>query len=322
MSTLIYHSGALGDFITTIPALRFWKNQNRSGRFFLLGKSSIGEFAKDIGLIDEVLDVDSARSAPLFSDVFSSQVSELLAPFKTAILFAAPGSLIISTIRQSTIQSLYWQPPFPATNNRLHISDYHLSLFADPQSLGPESKQPCIVPSAASIKKSFDVLPRDCSPLALHPGSGSRKKNWPLERYLLLADKIRKKGISVLWLLGPAEAGFNVPPNDIIVSNRPFALCAALLSRCCAFVGNDSGFAHLAAGVGYRTIALFGPSDPMVWSPRGRDVCVIYKSPACSPCHRSPSAPPSCDNCCLTAITIEEVLDKILPYYFISPETA
>ncbi|MGA2507757.1 MAG: glycosyltransferase family 9 protein [Chitinispirillaceae bacterium] len=294
MSILIYHAGALGDFITTIPALRFWKNKNRSERFFLLGKSSIGEFAKDIGLIDEMLDVDSARSAPLFSDDFSSQAGELLAPFKTAILFAAPGSPIISTIRQSTIQSLYWQPSFPATDSRIHLSDYHLSLFTDPQSLGPEAKQPRIAPSAASIKKTLDILPENCSPVGLHPGSGSRKKNWPLERYLLLADKIRKKGISVLWLLGPAEAGFNVPPNDIIVSNRPFALCAALLSRCCAFVGNDSGFAHLAAGVGCRTIALFGPSDPIVWSPRGRDVCVIKSS-----------------NPCMTAITVEEVFNEI-----------
>ena len=298
MSALVYHTGALGDFITIIPALRFWKNQNRSEKLSLLGKPSIGELAKDIGLIDEVIDVDSARSAPLFSDDFSSQVNELLAPFKTAILFAAPGSPIIGTIRQSDIQSLYWQPPFPATNNRLHISDYHLSLFADPESLGPESKQPCITPSASSIKKSFDILPENCSPVALHPGSGSRKKNWPFERYLLLADEIRKKGLGILWLIGPAEEGLGVPSNDIIVSNQPFGLCATLLSRCRAFIGNDSGFAHLAAGAGCRTIALFGPSDPMVWSPRGRDVCIIYKSPACSPCHRSSTTPKLCDNGC------------------------
>lgn len=311
MSTLIYHSGALGDFITTIPALRFWENRHTGEKFVLLGKPAVGEFAKDIGLIDETLDVDSSRFLPLFSDDFSSQAEELLAQFNTAILFAAPDSPIINTIRQSTIHSLYWQPPFPATDNRLHISDYHLSLFADPQSLGTEAKKTCIVPSAAFIKKSFDILPANCSPVALHPGSGSRKKNWPFERYLSLADAVRKKGLRILWLIGPAEEGLCVPSNDSIVSNRPFALCAALLSRCRAFVSNDSGITHLAAGVGCRTIALFGPSDQQIWAPRGRNVCIIYKNPVCSPCHRSATAPTLCDSSCLNAITVEEVLGRI-----------
>lgn len=295
MPILVYHTGALGDFITTIPALRYWRNQHEAEKLVLLGKSSIGEFAKNIGLIDEVLDVDSAQSAPLFSGCFSAETEKILSPFNTAILFAAPGSPIINTIRQSAIQSFYWQPPFPATKDKIHITDYHLSLFVDPGKIADHEKVPSIVPSAYAIADSYKIIPPDISPVAIHPGSGSRKKNWPFERYFLLADAVRKKGLRILWLLGPAEAGFSVPPNDTIVSNQPFALCAALLSRCRAFVGNDSGITHLAAGVGCRTIALFGPSAPQVWSPRGRDVCVIYKN----------------SNPGLTAINVEEVFNEI-----------
>jgi len=311
MSALVYHSGALGDFITTIPALQYWKTHHKNERLVLLGKSSIGEFAKDIGLIDEVYEMSGTRFMPLFSDSFSSGANKFLSPFQTAILFAAQDSPIIRTIRQSTIQSLYWQPPFPAAKDKIHISDYHLSLFIDPQLLDPEAKSPHISLSAATMKESFTIIPGKCSPVALHPGSGSGKKNWLFERYLSLADAVRKKGMPVVWLFGPADDGFDLPSGDIVVSNKPLALCAALLSRCCAFIGNDSGMAHLAAGVGCRTVALFGPSDPMVWSPRGRDVRVIYKHKTCSPCHRSSAAPLSCDNGCLTDITVEEVLDDI-----------
>jgi len=309
MSTLVYHSGALGDFIATIPAIQYWKTRHKNERLVLLGKSSIGEFAKDIGLIGEVLDVDGARSVPLFSDDFSSQAIELLAQFKAAILFAAPGSPVISAIRQSGIMSIFWQPPFPSSH--MHAVDYHLSLFTDPSTLPPETKQPRITPSAASIQESFSIIPDKCFPAALHPGSGSPKKNWPFERYLSLADAFRKKGIPVMWLLGPADDDSDVPSDDIVVSNRPLALCAALLSRCRVFVGNDSGMAHLAASTGCCTVALFGPSDPMVWAPLGRDVRIIYKQKDCSPCHRSPSAPLSCDNGCMTDITVAEVLDAI-----------
>jgi len=124
-------------------------------------------------------------------------------------------------------------------------------------------------------------------------------------------DYLRKKGTPVVWILGPAEEDFYVPSGDILVSNRPLSLCAALLARCRAFVGNDSGMAHLAAAVGCPSIVLFGPSDPMVWSPRGKNVSIIYKHKSCSPCHRSATIPLSCDNGCMAEITVEEVVNEI-----------
>jgi len=312
MPALVYHTGALGDFITTIPALRFWKTRHKNERLVLLGNTSMGAFAKDIKVVDDYLDVNSPKAfLPLFFEELSPEIDRILSPFQTAILFAAPDSPVIGNIRQSDILSLHWQPPFPATADKIHITDYHLSLFIDPQLLDPEARRPHITPSAASIKESFTVIHDRCFPVALHPGSGSGKKNWPFERYQSLADAVRKKGVPVAWFIGPADDAFSVPSEDLIVLNQPLALCAALLSRCRAFIGNDSGIAHLAASVGCRTVALFGPSDPMVWSPRGRDVRVIYKNLPCSPCHRSPAAPPSCDNGCLTAITVEEVLEAI-----------
>jgi heptosyltransferase-3 len=270
MALLVYHTGALGDFITAIPALRYWKFLNTREKFVLLGLPSIGEFARDIGLIDDVFDVNSSRFLPLFSERFTPEAEKILSPFQTAILFAAPNSPIINTIKQGGISTLYWQPPFPSSC--IHAIDYRLSLFADPSSFPDQERTPVVTPSGQAIAAATKVLPPDISPVALHPGSGNRKKNWPFERYLSLADALRKKKMAVLWLLGPAEEGFEVPPQDRIVSNQSLSLCAALISRCRAFIGNDSGMAHLAAGVGCRTIALFGPSDPMVWAPRGRDV--------------------------------------------------
>lgn len=309
MSAFVYHTGALGDFITTIPALRFWKNQNRGERVSLLGKSSIGNFAKDIGLTDESLDVDGVRWAPLFSDVFSSPVNEFLTPFTTAILFAAQDSPVIGAIRRSNIQSLYWQPPFPSS--REHVIDYHLSVFVDPSTVPAQDKFPTIVPSNNAISVSYDILPSGNSPVALHPGSGSKRKNWPFERFLSIADTLRKKNVPVLWILGPADGAFKVPSKDYRVKNQPLAICAALLSHCRAFVGNDSGITHLAAAVGCPTIALFGPSDPQVWSPLGKRVCVIYKNIPCSPCHRSPGPALTCEKNCLNAIPVEEVFDYL-----------
>jgi heptosyltransferase-3 len=309
MATLVYHAGALGDFITAVPALRFWKARNSNDRLFLLGNHAVGAFAKDAGVVDDYGDVGNRSFLPLFLDVFSPDVNNSLSPFQTAILFVAPGSPVINNCIQSGIKNLFWHLPFPSV--RIHTIDYHLSLFTDPSTVPAEIKYPAIKPSGRSIAATTEMLPPDISPIAIHPGSGSRKKNWPFERWFLLAEAIRKKRVPLLWLLGPAEEGFEVPAQDFFVSNQPLALCAAVLSRCRAFIGSDSGMAHLSAAVGCRTIALFGPSDPVVWSPCGRDVRIIYKKKPCSPCHQSATAPLLCDNDCLNTITVGEVLDII-----------
>jgi heptosyltransferase III len=50
---------------------------------------------------------------------------------------------------------------------------------------------------------------------------------------------------------------------------------ARVLSGAAVFIGHDSGPAHLAAQLGVRTIAIFGPTDPAVWSPVGPAVRVV-----------------------------------------------
>jgi ADP-heptose:LPS heptosyltransferase len=43
-------------------------------------------------------------------------------------------------------------------------------------------------------------------------------------------------------------------------------------------IGNDTGITHLAAAIGAPTVALFGPTDPAVWGPRGRKVRTLWGS--------------------------------------------
>ena len=78
------------------------------------------------------------------------------------------------------------------------------------------------------------------------------------------------------WLEGFARAmgKAGVP----VVSGLSPAGLAALLSRCRLYAGSDSGVSHLAAAVGIPTVAVFGPTDPAVWGPRGRSVHILQRS--------------------------------------------
>ena len=52
---------------------------------------------------------------------------------------------------------------------------------------------------------------------------------------------------------------------------------ACWLATARVYIGNDSGITHLAAAVGTPVVALFGPTDPRIWAPRGAHVRVIAK---------------------------------------------
>jgi ADP-heptose:LPS heptosyltransferase len=56
------------------------------------------------------------------------------------------------------------------------------------------------------------------------------------------------------------------------------------MEGCRLYIGNDSGITHMAAALDIPTLAIFGPTDPVLWSPRGKNVVVVRKETECSPC--------------------------------------
>ena len=103
---------------------------------------------------------------------------------------------------------------------------------------------------------------------AIHPFSGSPRKNWPLERFRALARELEHE-MPVRWCAGPED-----PPLENAVRIDDLYELACWLASARLYVGNDSGITHLAAAVGTPVLALFGPTDPEIWAPRGPNVRV------------------------------------------------
>ena len=269
MASLIYHAGALGDFITALPAIARWREEHPGEPQVLLGKPEHAAIAPPF---DETWDIDAGVFSGLFSGSAASDfpLAERLRPVVSALLFAAPASPIAATLARLGVGEVVRQDPFPAS--RIHVVDYHLSLF--PGGLGGKERVPRIrIPEPAEERDLGDVA-------AIHPGSGSAKKNWPLDRFIELAARLVERDIRISWIVGPADAGITLVHQDVNVSGAvwkslPLPVLAARLGCCRLFVGNDSGVTHLAAAAGCPTVALFGESDRHVWAPRGPRVKVI-----------------------------------------------
>ena len=102
--------------------------------------------------------------------------------------------------------------------------------------------------------------------VVIHPFSGGRRKNWPLENYREMAALL---DLRVEWTCGPEE---DLPDA---VRFGDLASLAAWIRGARLYIGNDSGITHLAAAAGCPVLALFGPTSANTWAPRGANVSVL-----------------------------------------------
>jgi len=121
--------------------------------------------------------------------------------------------------------------------------------------------------------------------VAIHPGSGSLQKNWPLENSIALFSEDGEFSVgkcsSLVVISGEADnaqvgqlevewSGQNV----CFAKNLPLPQLAAVVERS-VFIGHDSGISHLAAAAGANCILLFGPTNPDIWAPKNNNVRVL-----------------------------------------------
>jgi ADP-heptose:LPS heptosyltransferase len=147
-------------------------------------------------------------------------------------------------------------PALPPESASTHASDFYLNQVRD---LGEST-------SDALPRISCDV-PRE-NFAVIHPFSGSARKNWPLDKFRQLARGLERT-MPVRWCAGPDD-----PPLEGAVRIDDLYELACWLAGARLYIGNDSGITHLAAAVGTPVLALFGPTDPGIWAPRGDNVCV------------------------------------------------
>ncbi len=149
--------------------------------------------------------------------------------------------------------------------------------------------------------------------VVLHPGAEAAKL-WDLSRWREVARALASSPGVRLAVGGAAadrphaEAVLGAAPGALDLSGRTSLLdYAAVLARAALLVSLDTGATHLAAAVGTRVVALFGPGDPRIWAPAGPGHAALQGSnPDCYGCKR-----PTCfreRHFCMEAIGADAVL--------------
>ncbi|MFN2507330.1 MAG: glycosyltransferase family 9 protein [Chthoniobacterales bacterium] len=151
--------------------------------------------------------------------------------------------------------------------------------------LFPTSNAAHLFPSADDHSFARKFAAKFRQPIvALHPGSGSDRKNWPVEKWLSLGESLLSSGQVASLLIVGGEADGNqlrvfrsTLRTDAVhfAEHLPLPHLAAVLKACILFLGHDSGISHIAAAVGTQCVLLFGPTEPRVWAPANENVQIL-----------------------------------------------
>jgi lipopolysaccharide heptosyltransferase II len=134
-------------------------------------------------------------------------------------------------------------------------------------------------------------LTRDRPICAFHLGAFLPSKVWPLERFIAVARRLRDEINAQLLVVGGkseidlAEEFSKQLGGEVAIATAATSLplTAAILSRACVLVGNDSGPAHVAAAVGCPVVVLFGNGNPSHFGVRSENAILMQSPHPCSP---------------------------------------
>jgi ADP-heptose:LPS heptosyltransferase len=289
---VVFRPGALGDTLLTFPALAALRRAFPGARLAVIGNAPPLALARDAGLADAIFEYDLPWWAELFSEdgIRSPQAREVLADARLVVLWIGRDvEQVTRNLRAVGAQQIISAPGRPPADRQTHAADYLLETLL-PVIGEPSLRQPGMMPLpiapeaerwAAEEWALRGLMGKRV--LALHPGSGGRSKCWPPERFAALAGRFLADGWHILVIEGPADGPAATQVMQTLAPERVQRLSglslpqlAALLARVALYVGNDSGVTHLAALVGAPTLALFGPTNPAIWSPRGPRVQVVW----------------------------------------------
>lgn len=259
MRRLVIRPGAIGDTIVSLPALERLCSANSGCSY-----AEIWAPSRSLPLLRHIAPARSftAVQLDLLEIDAPPALVEKLRCFDEIVSWYGAAREEFRAALESLGVPFRLLRALPSEGSGCHAVDFYLQQagFAAAASLQIAPRLP--VPRRSGTHRDEFI--------AIHPFSGSRKKNWDLAAFQAAAARLAElTGLPCEWCAGPEE--------ELPGARRFDGLdeVARWLSEAALYLGNDSGISHLAAACGVPSVVIFSVTDASVWSPRGPEVAVL-----------------------------------------------
>ncbi|MGA2742252.1 MAG: glycosyltransferase family 9 protein [Bryobacteraceae bacterium] len=277
---LVVRLGAMGDIVHALPAAASLKHSFPGWQVAWVVEPRWAPLLEGNPFVDRVVLLDRRTGAGLarfwreLRDGRFDFAVDFQGLLKSALVACAARTDRIygfdRTVVRESLAALFYSDKVAARS--IHRVDRNLDLAA--------------AAGASTALHSFPLpagraegeLPSGAFVLA-SPLSGWRSKQWPLDYYARLAQRLRREAGVQLVLNGPpgerdALTGVAGVADTVLHLSSVEGLIDAT-RRAAAIVGVDSGPLHVAAALGRPGVAIFGPTDPAQTGPYGGTFTVL-----------------------------------------------
>lgn len=282
---LVIRGGAIGDFILTLPALKALRDGQPQAHMEILGYKHIAVLAENRFYAQAVRSIEYGGLARFFASnsELPAELTDYFASFDLIVSYLYdPDRVFETNLRRCGIQNLICGPA-QIVQTAGHAAG-QLARPIEELGINVANLSARVFPSVEDREFARDFLASVPQPIiAIHPGSGSLEKNWPLEKWIaLFSQNSRFSNFERLVVIsGEADNAFTDQlerewkNRDVrFARNLSLPRLAAVLEDS-IFIGHDSGISHLAAAAGANCILLFGPTDPNIWAPKNDNVQIL-----------------------------------------------
>ena len=320
---LVINLAFIGDVILSTPAVRALKEAYPSATIDMLTVPVTASIARLNPYVDTVLEYDKRGKHRKISDLFNLVVFLRKRHYDLAITanFAPRGAMLawasgISHRVGYDAQHAGWFLTRTASAKRpvkRHEAENHLDVLK-PLSISTADSSLALEVDPRDVFSVRDKVAWDRSKklVLICPCGSYAKKSWTVEGYAALITAIVGSKVEC-FLIGSKGESDQLAQINTAAGNKAGVLAgtltlgelAAVISEAAVLVTVDTGPMHIANALETPVVALFGPTDPEGWGPRGKRDVVIRNHVDCSPCWGKGEC---LLNRCLTEIPVDEVV--------------
>jgi lipopolysaccharide heptosyltransferase II len=297
-SVLVLRFSAVGDVVLTAPALEALRLAWPRTRILVAVKERLAHLLRHNPNVDEVVELRRGEGPIGFARRLRAKrpgaILDLHNKIRSKLLrWQMPGVRAVVWHKRDLRDTLPVKlalRPYRASmrfTDRYHAAVEELVGGKLPRGklryfLGPEDRH-----TADRVLRAHGIDP-DRPLLGISPGANWETKRWPADRFAGVAQRALATGLQVAVQGSEAEAQLGrliarEAPGAVDLSGKlDLPALGGFISRCSAFVANDSGPMHMARALGVPTLALFGSTDPGMFEFAGH--AALFAGVECAPC--------------------------------------